>query len=79
MQWTETILTIMDEGCIRIIPAKFDQNQASLEDVLQKQLLMAHERHHTITKAHLQPMAHMSLKVILPISLKKCLCRFFLY
>ena len=30
MQWIGTILTIMEEGCISIIPAKFDQIQASL-------------------------------------------------
>ena len=30
MQWIGTILTIMEEGCIRTIPAKFDQIQASL-------------------------------------------------
>ena len=64
-----------------IILAKFDQNRASLYGVLQKQLLMTHERHYTITKAHLQPMAHMSLKVITNTAYKLeevediCLCR----
>ena len=66
----KNVLSSYGRRLYKIIPAKFDKNQASLKNILQKQLLMTHERHHTITKAHIQPMAHMSLKVILPISLK---------
>ena len=70
MQRTRTICTLIKEGNIRIIPAKFGVNRAScLGDVLWSNWWRhtTDDGHPMITIAHHEPMAQVSLKCQLQI------------
>ena len=62
MQWTGTTWTIIKEGHIRIIPAKFGKNPAGSlggdDKTTGDGRSMIQDGHPTITIAHHEPMAH---------------------